>query len=140
VLNKWLENLEGWAEIDSICQNKFKAKEILGNWGEWHNFLNSWNISSQISKRRASLVLLTGPVGQVNDKRLSTLAFENIDNTKGEKDILITKAISWLLRSLIKNNKEEVSRYLEENKESLPKIATRETKVKLKHGKKTYRL
>ncbi|MBI2314815.1 DNA alkylation repair protein [Candidatus Daviesbacteria bacterium] len=35
---------------------------------------------------------------------MADLAFENIDKLKAEKDVLITKAISWVLRSLIKNH------------------------------------
>ncbi|MDP2951009.1 MAG: DNA alkylation repair protein, partial [bacterium] len=64
------------------------------------------------------------------------LAFENIEKLKPEKDILITKAISWLLRNLIKYHKKEVADYLKKNKNSLPKIAVRETEKKIKTGKK----
>ena len=53
-----------------------------------------------------------------------------------EKDILITKAISWLLRSLVKYHKNEVDQVIEQNKETLPKIAIRETKRKIETGRK----
>ena len=85
------------------------------------------------------MVFLTTPVSQSADKRLSDLAFENIDRLKHEKDILITKAISWILRSLVKHHKKEVSKYLEDSKESLPKIAIRETKNKITYGIKSYK-
>ena len=83
------------------------------------------------------MVLLTGPVRNSEDKRLSELAFGNIDELKHEKNILITKAISWLLRDLIKHHREEVERYIEQNRATLPRIAVRETVNKLKSGRKS---
>ena len=136
LLNTWLDNLVGWAEVDSLCQSNFTAKEMLENWGIWEKLIRSFSKDENISKRRAGLVLLTGPVGQSDDKRLADLAFENIDKLKFEKDILITKAISWLLRSLIRNHKDRVGKYLRQNLDTLPKIALRETQRKLLTGKK----
>jgi 3-methyladenine DNA glycosylase AlkD len=74
-----------------------------------------------------------------DDGRLSALALQVIDTLKHEKEILITKAISWLLRSMIKNHKDLVSEYLKNERESLPKIALRETLVKIKTGVKNKR-
>jgi 3-methyladenine DNA glycosylase AlkD len=135
-LDGWLNFLFGWAEIDSLCQSVFSAKELLRNWEEWEKLIKGFSMDKNISKRRASLVLLTGPVYQSDDKRLSVLAFKNIDLLKPEKDILITKAISWILRSLTKYHKEEVGVYLNKNLKTLPKIAIRETSRKLETGKK----
>ena len=50
---------------------------------------------------------------------------------------MITKAISWLLRSMIRHYKNEVSDYVNAQADTLPKIAVRETLVKLKTGRKT---
>lgn len=135
-LDSWLNNLQGWAEVDSLCQNNFNASEILSNFTNWSSLLRQLNRDKNISKRRASLVLLNKAVGQSNDQRLADLAFENIDHLKEEKDILITKAISWLLRSLINNHRNRVEEYLKSNVNSLPKIALRETTRKLQTGKK----
>ncbi len=136
VLDIWLSNLSGWAEIDTLCQSTFEPEELLGKWQEWQKLLKAFVSSKNISKRRASLVLLTKAVRKSKDEQLRNLAFKNIKKLQHEKDILITKAVSWLLRSLIKNHKEEVSSYLKENKELMPKIAYRETFSKLKTGKK----
>ena len=135
-IDKWLENLEGWAEVDSTCQSTFSSYDLFSNWEEWKKLLTEFSKSSNISRKRASLVLLTKPVRDIRDDKLREVAFENITRLKSEKDILITKAISWLLRDMIKNYREEVIRYLEDNKDSLPKIALRETTRKLKTGKK----
>lgn len=136
ILDQWLSNREGWLEVDSLCQSSFSAKILLDNWPTWQKLLKNFNQDKHISKRRASLVLLNKSVGQSDDQKLAGLALENINNLKHEKDILITKAISWLLRSLIKNHRQRVEEYLKENANSLPKIAIRETKKKLETGKK----
>jgi len=61
---------------------------------------------------------------------------KNVEKLKTEKDVLITKAISWVLRSMILTNPEVVREYLEKNKDSLPRIALREATTKLLTGKK----
>jgi len=136
-LDRWLERAEGWAEVDSICQSSFTAEESLANWKQWKCWLVSLPKSSNVHKRRASLVLLTKPVRDSTDARLSDLAFANVERLKCDKDILITRAISWLLRDLIKNHRQEVESYLRDNQDSLPKITLRETRNKLKSGRKS---
>lgn len=135
-VEKWLDNLSGWAEIDSLCQNAFTEKDFLIDWTSWKKMLKEFNKSPNISKRRASLVLLKTPLLNSPDQRFSDLTIENIKNLQLEKDVLITKAISWLLRCLIKHHKKEVEEYLKKNRNLLPKIAVRETIRKLQTGKK----
>lgn len=133
---KWLSLLHGWAEIDSTCHPAFTAPEVLANWSEWKTSLIKLSKDKNINKRRASLVLLVMPVARSKEKCLADLAFKNIERLKGEKEVLITKAISWLLRQLVHNHKNRVSAYLDENTDSLPKIAIRETRRKIETGKK----
>jgi 3-methyladenine DNA glycosylase AlkD len=135
-LDLWLNYTHGWAEDDVLCQSIFIAENVLNKWFSWQKILTEFNKSSNINKRRASLVLLTKSVHQSDDSRLSKLAFENIENLKGETEILITKAVSWLLRSLTTFHKNEVLEYLELNKETLPKIAYREALSKALTGRK----
>jgi len=135
-LGGWLARAEGWAEVDCICQSNFTSDELLANWGAWKRALAAWSRSANVTQRRASLVLLTKPVRDSADARLAKLAFGNIGRLKHEKDILITKAVSWLLRALIKHHRAEVEAYLDANADTLPKIAVRETRVKLATGKK----
>jgi 3-methyladenine DNA glycosylase AlkD len=136
----WLDYLEGWAEIDSSCQSTFKSSELLDNWELWSKLLDQLSHDPNINKRRASLVLLTQPVKHSPDTRLSEKAFELIDTLSQEKEIVITKAISWLLRSLVKNHKSDVAKYLVDNQQTLPKIALRETNQVIATGRKTTHL
>lgn len=138
-LDVWLNRLHGWAEVDSLCQSKFSASEVLANWEAWKDLLIGLASNDNVHKKRASLVLLTKPVRDSEDVRLADLAFMNIDRLKSNRDILVTKAISWLLRDLIKHHKQRVETYLKENELVLPKIVVRETRTKLLTGRKTPR-
>jgi 3-methyladenine DNA glycosylase AlkD len=135
-LDLWLNYTCGWAENDILCQSNFTSEILLSNWDEWKKILKQFNKRPNINKRRASLVLLTKSLSQSDDSRLPKLAFQNIENLKLEKEILITKAISWALRALVKFHKDEVLDYLAKNKDSLPKIAYREAFTKATTGRK----
>jgi 3-methyladenine DNA glycosylase AlkD len=137
--DEWLDHMVGWAEIDSLCTGKNLAEDIPVHWSSWKKVIQSFPKSKNISKRRASIVLLCSPLSQVQDNRLEQMAFRNINLIKSEKDVLITKAISWVLRSMVKHYVEDVKEFIKNNKETLPKIATRETLTKLKTGTKTKR-
>ena len=135
-LDDWLGKLQGWSEVDSVCQNVFKYDELLSSWSRWKSFIRKLSKDKNINKRRAALVLLTGPVNYSDDPQLRDLAFELIMKLKNEKPILITKAISWLLRSMVEHHKNLVSKYINEHRATLPKIAIRETERKIKTGRK----
>lgn len=136
-LQFWLERAEGWAEVDVICQNSFRADDVLASWDAWQAVLRAFKSNPNVHVRRASLVLLVRPVRESPNIRLSNLAFENIAALEAERDILITKAVSWLLRSLVKYHRAELENYLEAHKDSLPKVAIRETRNKLISGRKS---
>ena len=135
-LNAWLDHLVGWAEIDSLCQGAFKGHEILSNWAGWERFIRKLSRDKNINKRRAALVFLTGPVRTSHDKRLATLALDMIEALKAEREIIITKAVSWLLRNLVQHHKADVAGYIKRNLPSLPAIAVRETTRKIATGRK----
>ncbi len=136
LLDTALAQLVGWAEVDSLCQNVFTAEEFLGNWSLWEAFIHKLSKDKNIHKRRAAIVFLTGPVERSADPRLRDLAFAMVERLQHEEGILITKAISWLLRSLVRYHKKEVERYMQKHREVLPKIALRETKRKIHTGRK----
>jgi 3-methyladenine DNA glycosylase AlkD len=137
VFNEWLEHIMGWAEVDVLCSGGYSATEIPRYWKKWEPLLRKFSKSKNIHKRRASLVLLIAPLRKKSSEALAALAIENIEQLKDEKEILITKAISWLLRTMIKHHKDVVADYIEENKATLPSIAVRETLTKLNTGRKT---
>ncbi len=139
-LDYWLNFTHGWAETDVLCQSNFTSDQLLSNWNIWKKLLIKFSKDKNVHKRRASLVLLTKSLRMSDDIRFSDLAFKNIDLLKEETDILITKAVSWILRSLIKYHKKEVADYLKKNKNKLPKIAVREVTNKLITGTKNKKI
>ena len=137
LFDTWLEHLEGWAEIDAVCTSKYTRTEIVNQWPKWKPLLIKFSKSRNINKRRASIVLFCSPLSQFENTNLSEIALQNVDRLKSEKSVLITKAISWLLRSMIKHNRSTVERFLTEKGPELSKIALRETMAKLETGRKT---
>jgi len=136
ILDNWLNYTHGWAEVDCLCQSNFTPDILLLDWQKWQKLLKKFNHDKNIHKRRASLVLLNKSVAKLDDPRFSKLALEFIESLKSEKEVLITKAVSWLLRSLVAFHKDELLEYLENNKDSLPKIAYREALTKATTGRK----
>jgi 3-methyladenine DNA glycosylase AlkD len=137
IFYQWLDHLEGWAEVDSLCTGPFTIKQVVPNWKKWKPLIKRMVKDENIHKRRASLVLLCSPLSHSDDADAASTAFSNMKQLQGEQHVLITKAISWLLRSMVKHHKKAVEDFVHEHADTLPKIAVRETLVKLKTGKKT---
>jgi 3-methyladenine DNA glycosylase AlkD len=135
-VDRWLGCLVGWAEVDCLCQSLFDADDLLGDWPAWSGLIRRLAKDANVNKRRASLVLLVRSTGRNPDLRLSDLAFETIETLKSEREIIITKAVSWLLRALMETHPAEVARYLDDQSATLPAIAVRETRAKLRTGRK----
>jgi len=137
IFNTWLNELEGWAEVDTLCTGRYSETEIPSQWETWKPLLIRFSKSKNIQKRRASIVLLCSPLLKVTDERMANFALQNALQLAHEKDILITKALSWVLRSMVKRHRRLLERFMVQHKSKLPKIAVRETLTKLKTGKKT---
>lgn len=137
VFDRWLDHLVGWAEIDSVCTGKYTVTEIPADLPTWKKLLTRFSKSDNINKRRASLVFLCSPL-RVNDSPgLAALALSLVERLKSEKEVIITRAISWVLRSMVKHHRPALTAYLKDKDKTLPPIALRETKVKLKTGTKS---
>lgn len=139
MVGRWLDDLNGWAEVDSLAAGAFWAEAFAADWSAWRALVEQLSRDVNINKRRAALVLLTAPTRRSDDARFRELAFEVIERLKGERPILITKAVSWLLRSMAIRHASAVAAYVEANAASLPAIAVRETRVKLATGTKSGR-
>jgi 3-methyladenine DNA glycosylase AlkD len=139
MVDVWLDRLNGWAEIDSLCASVFGAEELANAWPAWRGLIERLGGDPNINKRRAALVLLTTPARTSDDPRFAELAFAVVERLKGERHILITKAVSWLLRSMTARHGPVVAAYLDAEAASLPAVAVRETQVKLRTGTKSGR-
>jgi len=138
-VDAWLDRLAGWAQVDALCSNVFQAEDLLADWPAWRIWLRRLARDPNINKRRAALVLLTGPVRRHDDPRLVELAIANIADLQSERAILIAKAVSWLLRGLVARHRAAVTLYLDTHRAALPALAVREVSAKLETGRKTRR-
>lgn len=136
-IEEWLSLATGWAEVDAFCQATSSAQLFLHHWTIWSNNLIKFSQSNNFSLKRGSLVMLIKPVKQSDDVRFAQLALNNVDRLKSENSILITKAISWLLREMLKNHHDLIEKYLQSNHKRLPKIAVREVKSKMENLSRT---
>jgi 3-methyladenine DNA glycosylase AlkD len=137
IFEEWLDHLIGWAEVDTLCTGKYTVHEIPLQWPRWKRILIRLSKDKNIQKRRASLVLLCSPLRQHENTEIATTGLAIIKKLMHEREVLVTKAVSWLLRSMIKHHKSLVKQFVEENKTLLPPIAAREVITVLKTGKKT---
>lgn len=133
-IGAWLDHLAGWAEIDSLIV--FTANDLLEDWKRWPPFIRRLARARNINKRRAAIVLLIAPLRNSDDPRFASLGFETIDALKGERDAMITRAMSWLLRTMTQHHTRAVSAYLDKNRDSLPPVVVRETTRKIATGRK----
>jgi 3-methyladenine DNA glycosylase AlkD len=81
VVEKWLSQLQGWAEVDTTCQASFTAEEMLANWDEWKAKLWQWTVSKNVWLQRAGLVLLVKPLMSSDDIRLWKQAEKEVDDS-----------------------------------------------------------
>ena len=135
-LRGWLAQQAGWAEVDTTCQSSWTDKEVLARWAEWDPFLDELSQAGNISLRRASLVLLVTPLRHNADPRLTQRALANVQRLQDERDRMITKAVSWVLRSMVAEQPETVRRYLDANAGELQATVVREVRKKLETGRK----
>ncbi len=136
-LRAWLDGQVGWAEVDITCQSGWTDAELLARWLEWDAFLADLSESPNVSLRRASLVLLVSPLRGSADPRLTQRALANVQRRQHERDRMITKAVSWVLRSMIATQPETVRAYLEAHTGALQSTVVREVRTKLETGRKS---
>jgi 3-methyladenine DNA glycosylase AlkD len=135
----WLGQLNGWAEIDTLAASVFGPAELEADWPAWKGLIERLGRDANINKRRAALVLLVTPTRASADIRFRDLGFATVEALMGERDILITKAVSWLLRAMSSRHASEVAAYLDAHAAELPAVAVRETRAKLRTGRKSGR-
>lgn len=130
-------------------------RKLLDNWGLTDGLgtlvFSPW-LAADFAGRRDHLWFLIGEsdvwsrrlalVGTVHLNRTHTtfipdVTFGLIDRVKHERDPMITKAVSWALRELIRTDKPGVARYLDDNRSTLASLVVREVTNKLRTGLKT---
>lgn len=133
-INRWMGTLSGWEEVGTFCRDV--DVWLRDDPTNRTSLLKQWNKHKMLEKRRASLVVLCSTVRKNNHAAWATLSYIFIGTLTSARHVMITKAISWLLRSLLTHHQKGVRVYLQTHTDSLPKIALRETLKKMETGKK----
>lgn len=130
----WLNDVNNWAHCDVL------STQILGFlvlWDKSHlRSLKSYLRKSGKWYRRAAIVSLIQIIRKREIRPEEVLKM--IDQIKKDQDPMIQKAISWVLREMIRPGfKKEVGVYLNQNRNILATYVVREVNNKLRTGLKS---
>ncbi|WP_394170700.1 DNA alkylation repair protein [Saccharospirillum alexandrii] len=129
------QGIDNWACVDSFCCT------LVGRaWREGRvsdATIMRWGKSQDLWWRRAAVVA-TVPLnirshGGVGDTARTLLVCQPLLD---DKEIMVQKAISWALRSLVPWDRESVQAFLAEHSDSVSALVRREVTHKLRTGKK----
>lgn len=131
----WRQNLDAWELTDVL------GVGVLGPWVAHDTERRGHHLRELLSdedvwSRRLGLVGGIGWHRAQEGADLPLFVVELIDQAKDERHPLITKAVSWALRYLVKRHPAEVEAYLEENEAALAAHVLREVRNKLQTGRK----
>ncbi|MBU0507695.1 DNA alkylation repair protein [bacterium] len=130
----WLKESVGWAMIDGLCDAVIAP--MLVRYPELVQKTRAWVRSRNVWLRRASLVVFCRTV---RNQLYSDEAFEHAAALLADRNPMITKAVSWILRALIKHYPKRVQSFLRQHESEIAPAALREVRLKLTTGTKSGR-
>lgn len=131
----WRQDLDAWELTDVL------GVGVLGPWVAHDterrgDHLRELQSDEDVWSRRLGLVAGIGWNRTYDGADLPAFVVELIDQAKQERHPLITKAVSWALRDLVKRHPAQVAAYLKENEATLAGHVVREVRNKLETGRK----
>jgi len=133
--DRWRHLVDNWGLDDGLATSIFGpwvAADLPGRL----SYLPALVGDPVVWSRRLGLVA-TVPLNRSASTAQPDLTFMLIDRLKAERHLMITKAVSWALRTLIKLYPDRVAAYLDDNQDVLPSHAVREVRNKLETGLKS---
>ncbi len=134
LFQKWLGRCRGWALTDSLCC------EVIGHCIVKFPALAAktrfWVRSTSLWTRRASLVSFCVPLRAGFSPRI---VFANTEALLADRDPMIVKAISWVLRESAKMHPNELSQFMREHESAIASQVLREVRTKIRTGTKSGR-
>ena len=132
---QWRQSLDSWELTDGL--GWVLALWLAGDPDTRLGYLLELIADEDVWSRRLALV----PLARINRGKegftLPDLTLQLIDEVKEERHPMITKAVSWVLREMIKHHREQVVAYLEQNRDVLASHVVREVDNKLRTGLKS---
>ena len=133
--NRWRRLLDNWEVTDGLATAVF-GPWIIADPANRQSHLEDLIADQDVWSRRLALVA-TVPMNRSAKTGRPDLTFELIEQVKAERHPMITKAVSWALRTMIKIWPERVTAYLEANRDTLAGHVAREVDNKLTTGLKS---
>lgn len=133
--DRWRHLVDNWGLDDGLATTIFGpwiATDLPGRLG----YLQTLIVDPVVWSRRLGLVT-TVPLNRDLSTAQPELTFALIDQVKTERHPMITKAVSWALRTMIRLYPDQVAAYLDANADPLPSHAVREVRNKLETGLKS---
>lgn len=134
--NRWIAHIENWAVSDALSTDPFGAW-LLADRSRGVHYLKQLIESKNIWARRVALVGLMWVNREDASIPVRDLSFAFIKKTMHERDVIITKAISWILRTVADSYPAAVQAFIAKYENDLPAIAKRETLNKIQTGRKS---
>lgn len=136
--DRWRGRLENWGLTDAL------ATIVLGPWVQASmparlRHLRALVRDEDLWSRRLAIVATVLLNRGRKAPAIPDVTFALLDRVKAERDPMMTKAVSWALRELVKTHPDRVEAYLEENRGALAALVAREVKNKLRTGRKSGR-
>jgi 3-methyladenine DNA glycosylase AlkD len=133
-IDGWKQKVDNWELCDAL------GTWVFGPWIQSHldeklSLLSELINKDNIWDRRLALVA-TIPINRNSQGAIPDITLFLIDQVKGERDPMITKAISWVLRELARKHSTHVANYIQLNRNSLASHILREVDNKLRTGLK----
>jgi 3-methyladenine DNA glycosylase AlkD len=136
--DRWRHGLDNWGLTDAL------ATAVLGPWiladpGGRTQWL--WQLigDDDVWSRRLALVASVPLVRVKEDVEAAALTLSLIDRVKAERHPMVTKAVSWALREMVKHYRDDVISYLNANHATLAPLVVREVGNKVRTGLKSGR-
>lgn len=130
--DRWRRDIDNWAIGD------FLGYRILGPWvivgQERLGYLDRLIGSRDVWSRRLALTATVHLSRESGDYAQATLAL--VDRVVDEREVMITKAVSWALRAMTDRHPADVAGYLESRGDRIAAAARREVRNKLNTGRK----
>jgi 3-methyladenine DNA glycosylase AlkD len=133
--DRWRRDLDSWELTDIL------GLSVLGVWVASRPDLREQHLCDLLAdedvwSRRLGLVAGIGLNRALQNVESATLVLEMVDEEKDDRHPMITKAVSWTLRSLGTRHPDAVLAYLEANEQLLAAHVVREVTNKLTTGRK----
>lgn len=132
---RWRRGLDNWETADGL--GWMLALWLSGDPDNRLDYLRDLIADEDAWSRRVALVA-TIPINRGRSGfTIPDLTLQLVDRVKEERHPMITKAVSWVLRDMIKHHREQVIAYLEENRDVLASHVVREVDNRLRTGLKS---